>query len=28
MEDKKVLRFKFKKYGPVVYIGHLDIMRF
>ena len=28
MEDKKVLRFKFKKYGPIVYIGHLDIMRF
>ena len=23
-----VLRFKFKKYGPIVYIGHLDIMRF
>lgn len=23
-----VIRFKFKKYGPVVYIGHLDIMRF
>lgn len=22
------LRFKFKKYGPIVYIGHLDIMRF
>lgn len=28
MEDRKVLRFKFKKYGPIVYIGHLDIMRF
>ena len=24
----EVIRFKFKKYGPVVYIGHLDIMRF
>ena len=23
-----VIRFKFKKFGPVVYIGHLDIMRF
>ena len=23
-----ILRFKFKKYGPVVYIGHLDVMRF
>ncbi len=23
-----VIRFKFKKYGPIVYIGHLDIMRF
>lgn len=22
------LRFKFKKYGPVVYIGHLDVMRY
>lgn len=22
------LRFKFKKYGSVVYIGHLDVMRF
>ena len=28
MEVRKVLRFKFKKYGPIVYIGHLDIMRF
>ena len=28
MEERKVLRFKFKKYGPIVYIGHLDIMRF
>ena len=28
MDKRKVLRFKFKKYGPVVYIGHLDIMRF
>ena len=23
-----VIRFKFKKFGPVIYIGHLDIMRF
>ncbi|MCR4649553.1 MAG: TIGR03936 family radical SAM-associated protein [Lachnospiraceae bacterium] len=23
-----VIRFKFKKFGPIVYIGHLDIMRF
>ena len=28
MEERHVLRFKFKKFGPVVYIGHLDIMRF
>ena len=28
MSENKVLRFKFKKYGPIVYIGHLDIMRF
>lgn len=28
MDNRNVLRFKFKKYGPVVYIGHLDIMRF
>ena len=28
MDIRNVLRFKFKKYGPVVYIGHLDIMRF
>ena len=28
MNENKVLRFKFKKSGPVVYIGHLDIMRF
>ncbi len=23
-----VLRFKFKKYGPIVYLGHLDVMRY
>lgn len=23
-----ILRFKFIKYGPVVYIGHLDVMRY
>lgn len=22
-----ILRFKYKKYGPVIYIGHLDVMR-
>lgn len=23
-----VLRFKFKKFGPIVYLGHLDVMRY